>query len=109
MTGKEIERLKDRLPKWNNGKPPVLTAEQKQLDRELWCREMINSILIYHGKDNIMNSEYLKTYIEELGIETVEKLVREQVEDFKQAIVLTDVSKDYEGVSYNSIIWADEK
>lgn len=109
MTGKEIEKLKNSLPKWENGKPPVLTAEQKQIDRELWCREMINSILIYHGKANIINDEYLKKYIEELGIETVEKLVKEQVEDFEKATVLHDVSRDYEGVSYNSIIWADEK
>lgn len=109
MTGKEIEKLKDSLPKWKNGKPPILTAEQKQLNRELWCREMINSILIYHGKNNIINDVYLEKYIEELGIETVEKLVAEQVEDFDKAVVLKDVSRDYEGVSYNSIIWADEQ
>lgn len=108
MTGKEIDKLRNSLPKWENGKPPVYTAEQEQLDRELWCREMINSILIYHGKNNIMNDEYLQSHIEELGIEKVEKLVKEQMEDFEQAVVLVDVSRDYEGLSYNSIVWADE-
>lgn len=108
MTGKEIERMRNSMPKWENGKPPVLTAEQERIDRELWCREMINSILIYYGKNNIMNDRYLKDYIEELGIETVKRLVNEQIEDFEKATVLVDVHTDYEGLSYNSIIWADE-
>ena len=109
MTGKEMQKAKDSLPKWINGKPPVFTIEQKQLEKELWCREMINSILIYNGKYNVINNRYLKDYIEELGFETVEKLVKEQTEDFDRAIVLKNVSVDYEGVSYNSIIWADEQ
>ena len=97
MTGKEIDELRNSLPKWENGKPPVLTEEQKQIDRELY------------GKNNIINDRYLKSYIDELGIETVERLVNEQVEDFEKATVLKDVHVDYEGLSYNSIIWADEK
>lgn len=109
MTGKEMEKLRNSLPKWENGKPPVLTEEQKQIDRELWCREMINSILIYNGKNNIINDRYLKSYIDEFGIETVERLVNEQVEDFEKATVLKNVHVDYEGLPYNSIIWADEK
>lgn len=109
MTGKEIEKLKDSLPKWENGKPPVLTEEQKRLDRELWCIEMINSILIYHGSRDIMNNEYLDKYIEELGVETVAKLVKEQIKDFKKATVLKNVCTDCEGLPYNSIIWADEQ
>lgn len=108
MTDKEMKKLKDTLPKWENGKPPVLTKEQKLLDRKLWCVEMINSILTYNGKENIMDNEYLKSYIEELGIETVEELVNEQVKDFDEAIVLENVHIDCDGLSYNSIIWADE-
>ena len=109
MTGKEMEKLRNSLPKWENGKPPILTAEQEQLDRELWCREMINSILIYHGKNNIMDNDYLEKYIDELGIKLVKKLVKEQIEDFEKAIVLENVSRDSEGLSYNSIIWDDEQ
>ena len=108
MTDKEMKKLKDTLPKWENGKPPVLTKEQKLLDRKLWCVEMINSILTYNGKENIMSNEYLKSYIEELGIETIEELVSEQIKDFEKAIVLENVHIDCEGLSYNSIIWADE-
>lgn len=108
MTDKEMKKLKDTLPKWRNGKAPVLTEEQKLLDKKLWCVEMINSILIYNGKENIMNNEYLKKYIEELGIEIVEELVNEQIKDFDKAVVLKDVVTDCEGLSYNSIIWADE-
>lgn len=109
MTEKEIAKARETLPSWRNGTPVIYTDEQKQLDRELWCREMINSILVYHGKFNIMNDEYLKKYIKELGLERVKELVDEQVEDFEKAIVLKNTSVDCEGVSYNSIIWADER
>lgn len=109
MTEKEMEKLKATLPKWENGKSPVLTEEQKQLDKELWCIRMINSILIYDGKNNIMENHYLQKYIDELGRKTVEKLVENQIKDFEKATVLRNVSVDCDGISYNSIIWADEK
>lgn len=109
MTDKEMKKLKDSLPKWKNGKPPVLTEEQMQLDKELWCIEMINSILIYHGKTDIMKNPYLSKYIAELGYKTVEKLVNEQIKDVEKAKILRNVHVDCDGLSYNSIIWADEQ
>ena len=108
MTRKEMEQAKMALPKWNNGKPPVFTPEQKQLDRELWCRDMINSIMCYHGIANIINNYYLKSYIKELGRDTVECLCAEQIADFKKATVKRNIGPDSEGCYYNAIIWADE-
>lgn len=109
MTDKEITKAKETLPSWRNGTPVIYTAKQEQLKKELWCREMINSILIYHGKSNIMNNKYLKDYIWELGYNRVKELVGEQIEDFEKAIVKRNVSVDDDGLSYNAIIWADEQ
>lgn len=109
MTEKEIAKAEETLPSWRDGTPVIYTAEQEQLKKELWCRKMINSILIYNGKSNIMNDKYLKDYIWELGYNRVKELVDEQVEDFEKAIVLKNVHRDFEGVTYNSIIWADEQ
>ena len=50
MTSKEIAKARGSLPSWRDGTPVIYTAEQEQLKKELWCREMINSILIYNGK-----------------------------------------------------------
>lgn len=109
MTGKEIERIAEQLPKWKNGIPPQFTPEQNQLSEELNCRRMINSILCYSGSDNIISNIYLKKYIDILGIKIVNQLIKEQLDDFSRAIVKKDVYTDYEGCSYNSIIWADEQ
>lgn len=109
MTRKEIEAMQKTLPKWKDGKPPVLTLEQELLSESLSCRSMINSILCYHGSKDIMKNLYLQKYFETLGTITVAKLVNEQIEDFSKAKVLTNVYTDSEGLSYNSIIWADEQ
>ena len=109
MTDKELQKLKDTLPKWESGKPPVFTAEQEELDKKIWCIEMINSILIYNGKSNIMNNPYLKKYIDELGFDVVEELVNEQIKDVEEAKILRNVHVDCDGISYNSIVWADEQ
>ena len=95
MTGKEMEKLRNSLPKWENGKPPILTAEQEQLDRELWCREMINSILIYHGKNNIMDNDYLEKYIDELGIKLVKKLVGRKIRNLLENILIIILLKSF--------------
>ena len=107
MTDKQIEKAKELLPKWISGQKTIYTPEQAQLRDELWCREMINSILCYNGETNIMKNTYLYKYIKELGAETVQRLCNEQIADFRKAIVKRNVCTDSEGVSYNSIIWAD--
>ena len=114
MTRKQMNEAKKTLP-------PVMnyaewTDEQKKLDRELMCREMINSILIYQGinavtdKNSYNYKEYLKHYEKELGVKTLDRLISEQVEDFKQAETFwLPNSYDFDGGPYKAIVWADEK
>ncbi len=109
MTDKQLKKLKGTLPKWQNGKPPVYTYEQKMLREKIFCIDMINSILVYDGSKDILNNIYLKDHIDTLGLKTVAELVIEQVEDLSKATILRGVHTDNEGLSYNSIIWADEK
>ena len=109
MTEKEIKAMEKTLPKWKNGKPPVLTIEQEMISESLSCRSMINSVLCYHGTKDIMKNPYLNKYFETLGTITVAKLVNEQIQDFSKAKVLKNVYTDSEGCSYNSIVWADEQ
>lgn len=107
MTNKEIEAAKDKLPPlFINGTLCEFTPEQERLRKELSCREMINSCLCYN--ENFMNSRYSKSYVDELGEKRVAELFAEQKADFEKATVRSDVYTDGEGVSYNSIIWADE-
>lgn len=109
MTDKQIKEMEKTLPRWENGVPPVLTPQQEILQESLSCRDMINSILCYHGTNNIMNNPYLKKYIESLGTILVSLLVEEQTQDFSKATVLQNVLTDSEGCSYNRIIWHDEQ
>ena len=109
MTNKQIKEMEKTLPRWKNGVPPILTPQQKILQESLSCRDMINSILCYHGTNNIMNNPYLKKYIESLGTILVSLLVEEQTQDFSKATVLQNVLTDSEGCSYNRIIWHDEQ
>jgi hypothetical protein len=109
MTDKQIKAAKATLPQWKNGQAPTLTPEQNQLNKELQCRDMINSVLCYKGKENIMNNEYINDYIDDLGHDIVQRLCDEQIADFENATVKENVHTDSEGISYNSIIWADDK
>ena len=106
MTGKEIKKIRTEIPRFRNGVACNLTAEQKQLHRELDCREIINSCLFYGS--NFLESRYSETYIKELGEKRVLELFNEQKADFDKAIVFHNVYKDSEGCTYNSIKWEDE-
>lgn len=106
MTRKQIKKIRKEIPRFENGIPCELTPEQKQLHRELDCREMINSCLCYGS--SFFESRYSDPYIQELGREKVFELFNEQKADFDKAIVLHNVYEDSEGVSYNSIKWEDE-
>jgi len=106
MTRKQIKKIRKEIPRFENGIPFELTPEQKQLHRELDCREMINSCLCYGS--SFFESRYSDPYIQELGRERVLELYNEQKVDFDKAIVLHNVYEDSEGVSYNSIKWEDE-
>lgn len=107
MTGKQIRAAKNTLPSFR--KYDSWSTAQKKLDRELMCREMINSILIYGGKPRSeYNRRYMDSYRKELGEKRVEELIREQEEDFAKAKVVHGVYTDHEGCTYNSCKWADD-
>lgn len=122
MTDKEITRREDeiyyrvykggvRIGKWN-----LFTDAEKRELAELQCRQMINSILVYWGENSVTDKSsycyerYLKDDEEELGTETVDRLVKEQIEDFSKAVTYWD--KNSYGISggpYKCVVWADEK
>lgn len=106
MTGKQIEKIRNEIPRFENGIPCKLTPEQKRLHKELDCRDMINSCLCYGSK--FLGTRYSETYIKELGEKRVLELFNEQKTDFDKAIVFHNVYEDSEGCSYNSIKWEDE-
>lgn len=121
MTGKQIEKAKGELRDNVIANGP--TEQTRQLDNELSCRSMINSLLVYGyspiGKDGQLN-EYLLPYGEKndidpfskhcyIGRERVLELIKEQQTDFEKAIVRKGVYTDNEDVTYNSVIWADEQ
>jgi hypothetical protein len=127
MTDKQIQKIKDELNfKYYGDKAYLpcnlkmpITPEDKQLYKELSCRDMINSCLIY-GSDpfrkinkwwyghGYCERSYMSDYEDELGEERVKQLYEEQLADIKKAVVHYNVHTDCEGVSYNSITWADE-
>lgn len=103
MTDKQIKQAKEKLRKEN-----VRFLDPRNV--ELDCRDMINSIMCYAPSldiKEIQSNLYLDSYRKELGSETVNRLIDEQLEDFKKATVMHNVYIDSEGCSYNSIIWAD--
>lgn len=123
MTDKQLELAKKQLREemnangygWINGnyiKPPQKFFLR---DREIWCIEMINSILAYnwYGKtaEEIMQMEeqsyhnYLADYVELLGRDRVVTLIQGQIDSIDS--VQRSVYTDGEGVTYNSIVWKE--
>lgn len=106
MGDKQIKYLKTTLPSLDEASYNLWTNEQKQLDKELSCREMINSCLIYN--EEFLNSRYSTKYIEELGKTRVLELYNEQLEHFNRCVVIKNVYEDSEGVTYNSLLEPEE-
>ncbi len=102
MTNKQIKELMNTLPSVTCVSYDSWSEEEKQLDKELSCRKMINSCLCY--ETDFLNSEYCKDYIKELGMKRVKELYNEQLEHFNNCILLYNVYEDSEGVTYNSVI-----
>lgn len=104
MTGKEIRAARMSLPKpfidVNLNPNPEYTDETRIKWEELFCRDMINSILCYDNECPI-NNKFLQDYIDKLGIEKVKTLITEQEKDFREAVV-------QKGIFSNTIVWADE-
>ena len=111
MTGKQIKALRDTIrgKDWRD-----LTPEQRTMDTELDCREMINSCLCYGSirdfwRENYRGERYCDRYVRALGMTRVRELSEEQEADFAKARVLHDVFTDSEGCTYNSIVWEDDR
>lgn len=103
MNSKEIKELKRSLPNRTEVSYAEWSEEQKRLDKELSCREMIMSCLIYG--DNIYKSRYIMDYTDELGDQRVLELCKEQEKYFNEKCeVLHNVYTDSEGLSYNSLV-----
>lgn len=119
MTQKEIDRARATLPRRFEYKD--WTEEQKCIDNELSCRDMVNSCLVYHGENfgwkcfweedewRWGDKSYAAPFVRALGRARVEEIFKEQIEDFRRATVHTSVYTDSDGITYNSIEWADER
>ena len=90
MTGKQIETAKRALPGFWEPK----NARQRRQEKELACREMINSCLVYgSARYDFYNpatgefGRYAEDYVKSLGKKTVIRLYNEQVSDFSEAVV----------------------
>lgn len=107
MTDKEIEKAWDGLDIYNHMfKGKEWTKEEEQLFHELNARKMINSCLCYKSK--YLNTDYMESDVKHLGLERVKEIYNEQLKDFSKARVYTNVYTDCDGITYNSIKWADE-
>lgn len=124
LTDKEIENARKELHRKAQaraekaGRPglymlhelwPYYTPAMKRQDRELDCREMINSCLAYgmiysFYRDGQLVG-YAENYVFSIGEERVMELLRAQQERFRTATVHAGVYTDAEGCSYNSITW----
>lgn len=126
MTDKQYEQAKKSLKEemnakgfgWINGKYIKPPQKYKIRETELSCISMINSILCYScegykdAKTVIEHEEssyhnYLEEYIKLLGRDRVIDLIQDQINSI--GYVRSCVHTDSEGVSYNSIVWADEQ
>ena len=113
MTDRQMDLIRKQLPARSQVPWKDWTEEQKQLEKELSCIDMINSILAYDwfGEDaeSVMAHEekayknYLAEYVELFGRNKVVELIQEQINSI--STIQRNVHTDSEGVTYNSIVW----
>ena len=127
MTDKQMKRIKNELDEKYYGNKPLfkenlkmpISKEDEITYEELKCRNMINSILIYENNQCNENSysfkEYLLPYTQKItyhkGLITLERLrelIKEQQESVSKAHINVGCYTDFEGCTYNSIVWEDE-
>ena len=103
---------------WENIVNYVKRLPQEQVDAfdleedEIWCIEMIHSILTYTSDrdiDRLIKDRYLQKYIDELGEDKVRELLAGEIEEYKNATINRDVYTDSEGVTYNSVKFRDDE
>jgi hypothetical protein len=113
MTEKQIKAIRSTLP--NVYQPR--TEEQRKVENELRCREMVNSILIYDFLPTdvdestiakVANNRYMQSYREKIDAQRINEIVAEQIEDYKHCKV-GFAGTDCEGLSYNYCLWADDE
>ena len=116
MTRKQIESARRSLPIISIVPKSSWTEEQKRLDEELDCMEMIISCLAYGGIADFWREcewrfgekSYAEPYIKSLGLQRVKEIVAEQEKDFSKAVVSRGIFTDSDGCTYNTVRWADE-
>jgi len=117
---KEVQALRDA----GDPNPESTAGIAKRLPPEVWneldiegtilnCIQMIHSILTYAPDNNrtleyVLDSRYIKKYIEKLGEEKVREIANQEVEEYKNATINTNAYTDSEGVTYNSVTFKDE-
>ena len=123
MTQRQIDVLKESLPKWKNGVAPQLNQREQLISQIVNIADMMLSNLAYGGDYFEMVQEpwyqrnkdpdgYDWDKLENLGIinglEFVVLLWRQMQEDFAvYGILCREAYTDSEGCSYNNIVWTD--
>lgn len=121
MTDKQFELKKEQLREemkshgygWVDGKYIRPPKEYEMREEELYCINMINSILAYRcfgfTAEQVMQSEekshynYLENYVKKLGRDKVVSLIQGQIDSIDK--INSCVFTDGEGCTYNSITW----
>lgn len=131
MTGNAIRFRKNELMAIS--KKRKLSAKELKEHKELSCRDMVNSILIYHFapkqtevlnnitgevipvSEMILKDRYMDDYARNkkvnflyIGEKRVKEIISEQMDDYSKAEVNIGCYTDHEGCTYNSCRWADE-
>ena len=97
-----------------NGKPESYKSPKKAEIPEN-MKGMLESVMAYGGHklspEDILSSNYLGKYLKKYVDKYGEKKVKESIKDIQSHIdnIEHDVHTDSEGVSYNSIVWKEDK
>lgn len=119
MTGKQQEAAKNAL-KMKYGSNDNWSDEDADLEAELDCRSMIDSILCYDGvygvkKGGYKYNEYLKPFTKpgaslhdgSITESRLDELIAEQIDSMSRARI-EDAGTDSEGLGYKRIVWEDD-
>ena len=118
------EKQRQALRDAGDSNPENTVGIAKRLPPEVWkeldiegtildCIEMIHSILTYAPDNNrtleyVLDNKYMQKYIEKLGEDKVREIANQEVEEYKNATINSNVYTDSEGVTYNSVTFKDD-
>ena len=103
MTNKQIKEIRKILPPNYD----LWTKDDRKLDEELSCRELINLCLTY--EKDFFNLKYGKDYIAKFGKQKVKELYEEQLEYFNNCIVVSNDSTNVNSMPYYKFIIEPEE